>query len=380
MNLRNAEAVLHRYLITGKPLHSAPRFVRQAIKFIERKEQAAGASTPREQYQLSLLVYDELIAKADAYKKRSSARKKLAGYMFDVVLPEHYDLLIFLAAQKLLAARQTGTYGRHEDGKLVTIWDDKSGLSKLDPDEAREESQRLAERYGSHMLLLAKQGRGLHYLVMTIPNVEPGGLAKAQRDIFRKWVNFKRIQKNKHQVFSEIVGDIAILEAPLAADGRWNVHLNVMLITEQPYQDGLYEKIRREWKFNCHMRPVKGDPGEIARAFNELLKYSARTVPEKSNDKASRHKSDAPAMTEWPASRFVEWFEAQQGFKRTRTYGCLYGKKVPKPEPRSLDDVTWLGGIVLAPDFFRAQVPLVNLIPGDKSTTKSRDNQATGPP
>lgn len=380
MNLETAEGILHRYLITSKPLDQAPRVVRRALDVIDRKKEAAAPNTPADRYQLNLLVYDELIAKAGAYQKRAKVRQLLADYMHDVVLPEHFDVRIFTAADKLAAARHAGTWGRHADGSLVTIWDDKSGLSKLDPDEAREESQRLAERYGAHVLKLAQEGRGLHYLVMTIPNVAAGGLAKAQKDLCKKWVNFKRIQRDKNKAFPEIVGDLVIVESPLAADGRWNVHLNVLLVTQRPFHAGMYERIRREWKFNCFMRPVKGDAGEIARAFNELIKYGARTVPEKSDDKASRHQSDAPAMIEWPASRFVEWFDAQHGFRRTRTYGCLYGKKVPKPEPRSLDDVTWLGAIRLTPDGFRAELPLISLIPGDKSTTRRRDRQTTDPP
>lgn len=377
MNLHDAENILHRFIITNRSLDSAPRLVRRALAVIERKEQAQGAHTPREQYSLALSLYDEVVSKGEAYKARADARRRLADYIEDRVLPTHCDFKLMQAAEKLRAARQTGTYGRRPDGSLVTIWDDKSGLSKLDPDEAREESQRLAERYGTHVCKLAQEGRGLHYLVLTIPNVKPGELAAAQKNLFKKWVNFKRIQCNKEKAFSEIVGDLAIMESPLAADGKWNVHLNVLLITQRPFHDGLYERIRREWRFNAFMRPVKGDAGEIARTFNELLKYCARTVPEKSE---SKHATEAPAMIEWPAERFVEWYEAQHGFRRTRTYGCLYGSKVPKPEPQSLDGVVWLGSMTLAPDFFRVEVPLVSLIPGDKSTTQKRHNQPTGPP
>ena len=380
MNLRQAENIVHRFIITNRPLDSAPRFVRRALAVLERKEQASGAHTPREQYSLALSLYDEVVAKGEAYKARAAARVRLADYIESKVLPQYFDFKILTAAEKLRAARQTGTYGRRPDGSLVTIWDDKSGLSKLDPDEAREESQRLAERYGAHVLQLAKQGKGLHYMVLTIPNVPAGELAEAQQALFRKWVNFKRTQCNKQKAFPEIIGDLVIMEAPLAADGKWNVHLNVLLVTERPFHAGLYERIRRAWKFNCFMRPVSGDAGEIARAFNELLKYGMRAVPEKSHSKASQHATDAPAMIEWPAERFVEWFEAQQGFKRTRTYGCLYGEEVPKPEPQSLDGVVWLGSMTLAPTFFRVQVPLVTLILGDKYTTKTPHNHQTGPP
>ena len=384
MNLQQAENIVQRYLITARPLARAPRLVRQALKAVDRHRDAREGRNSPQQYRLALDVYDELVAKGEAYKKRATVRKQLADYIEDVVLVDRWDLQLFTAAEKLRAARDEACYGMRPDGSLVTCWDNKSGLSKLDPDEAREESKRLAERYGAHVLELAKKGRGLHYLVMTIPNVPAGELAAAQQALYRKWVNFKRIQRDKNKAFPEILGDIAIMESPLAADGQWNVHLNVLLVTQRPFHCGLYERIRREWRFNCYMRPVKGDAVDVARTFSELLKYSARAVPEKSDSKASRHASDAPAMTEWPAERFVEWFNAQHGFRRTRTYGCLYGSKVPKPEPRSLDDVIWLGRMSLGPGYFRVAAPLLDgpviSIPGDKSTTHRRANRHTGPP
>lgn len=378
MNLRVAENVLHRYLITGKPLHSAPRFVRQAMKFIERKEQAAGASTPREQYDLMLMVRDELMEKGEGYRKRAVVRTKLADYIEREVLPKHFDLKLLTAAEKLRAARQTGTWGRHENGDIAMIWDDKSGLVRLDPDEAREESKRIAERYVPAMIKLSDEGRGLHYLVLTIPNVKPGELLAAKRSMYRKWVNFKRMQRDEQKLFLEIIGDIAIMEDPLAADGRWNVHLNVILVTQKRFHEGLYQKIRRYWKFNVEIKSLKGDAGELARTFNELIKYGGRAVPDKSSAKATS--SAAPAIIEWSSARFVEWFEAQFGFRRTRTYGVLYGNNVPRPEPRSLDDVIWHGAVRCTPEGFFAQFALIDLIPGDKSTTERRIRPASGPP
>lgn len=380
MNLRQADNTLHRYLISGRPLSKAPRMVRRALDLCERKEQAERGKIPRENYLSALAVYDDVRNAGDGYRKRADVRVRLADYIEFKVLPKHFDLRRFTIAEKLRNARLTGTYGYRPDWSPVKIWDDKSGLARLDPDEAREESKRLAERYGAHMVELAQKGCGLHYLVLTVPNVKPGELATAQKAIYRKWVNFLRIQKNKSQAFGEIVGNIAILESPLSAHDDWNVHLNVLLVTQQKFHAGLYEKIRREWRHNVEIRPVKGHPGEIARAFAELLKYSARAVPDKSQEHASRHSTAAPAMIEWPVARFIEWDDAQLGFRRTRTYGCLYGNKVPKPEPQSLDDVIWLGGMFLSPDKFIVALPLIDLIPGDKSTTQATARESTGPP
>lgn len=384
MNLDRAETIVHRHLVTGRPLATAPRYVRRALKICDRHHEARKGRNEPEQFCLALDVYDEVLAKGEAYKRRAMVRKRLADYIDDVVLPEHWDLRLSTAADKLRKARSKACYGYHEDGTLVTCWDDKSGLSKLDPDESREESRRLADRYGTHVKKLVDQGKGLHYLMLSVPNVEAGALAETQQAFFRKWINLKRTQVNKKKAFPEILGDLAVMEAPLAADGTWNVHLNVLMVTEKPFCEGLYQRIREEWKAHAYMKPIAGDAIDIARTFNELIKYGTRAVPEKSLDKASRHKTDAPPMIEWPVSRFFEWFDAQSGFRRTRTYGCLYGSKVPKPEPRSLDDVTWLGVMSLGPDYFRVALPLlaetVISIPGDNSTTNHRRPPTTGPP
>ncbi len=142
---------------------------------MHRKRQARNyVETDREQYRLSLLAHDELMAKAEGYRKRACARRDLANYMFDVVLPQHFDTKILSATEKLLAARQMGQWGIHTDDSPARIWDDKSGLSKFDPDESREEAKRMSARYGVFALHLAQQGRGVHFLVSTVPNVDAG--------------------------------------------------------------------------------------------------------------------------------------------------------------------------------------------------------------
>ncbi len=89
---------------------------------MHRKRQARNyVETDREQYQLSLLAHDELMAKAEGYRKRACARRDLANYMLDVVLPQHFDTKILSAAEKLLAARQTGQWGIHADGSPALI-------------------------------------------------------------------------------------------------------------------------------------------------------------------------------------------------------------------------------------------------------------------
>lgn len=380
MNAQHAERIICNWICDRRPGQKVPRLVKHAYNWTERKVEARGPNVSAELFNLALLARDEIMQRAEAYKKRAGARKALADYIDNKVVSNVFNRTLIDAANRLRKARLTGTWGLRPNGDVVTIWDDKSELSRLDPDEAREDTMRLAERYGPRLLELYQAGCGIHYFVATVPNVKPGELRSAKQAIFRRWINFCRIQQGKKKALPEILGSLAVMEDPLSEHDDWNVHLNLIVVTRSRFHSGLYEKIRRLWKFNIHMRPIAGDTAEIARAFREILKYSARVVPEKSHDKASRHHSDAPAMIEWPVPRFLEWFAAQPRFRRTRTYGCLYGSKVPKPEPMSLEDVTWHGALFCRHDHFWAQDALIDLTPGHKSTSAEGDNRPTGPP
>jgi len=381
VNVASAEQIVDRWICDRRTGQSPPAIVRRAYTWIERKNKAKGPNADPKLYNLLLRARDEIMERGVAYQKRADSRAQLANYIEQSVLPNTFDSQKLRdVVQRLRDARQTGTWGTRPNGDVVTIWDDKSELARLDPDEAREESKRLAERYGPELIKLYNEGRGLHYFVATVPNVKPGELRESKKKIFRRWINFCRIQRDKKKAFPEIIGSLAVMEDPLSAHDDWNVHLNLFVVTEKRYHPELYRKIRRLWKFNIHMQPVKGDAAEIARAFREILKYGTRVVPEKSQDKASRHQSDAPAMIEWPASRFLEWFYAQPNSRRTRTWGCLYGSKVPKPEPPGLDDVTWHGALFCRPDYFFAQPPLLRFTPGHNLTTLRGTRETTGPP
>jgi len=380
MNLANAERIIHRWIVTRRPKQKPPPLVRHAYTWIERKAQAKGPTVARELWNLVDLARSEIMERAEGYQKRAQVRIDLADYLDQKIFNETHDYKYLKLAERLRDARQTGTWGTRPNGDSVIIWDDKSELARLDPDEAREESQRLAERYVPALLEKAKAGAGMHYAVFTLPNAAPGQLAKTQKAIFRRYSNMLRKQLDKKKMFPEILGSIAVLEAPLAHDHGWNVHLNVVFFTRSKFEAGLYKKIRRAWYWNVELQAVTGDAGELARAFRELIKYPVRAVSEKSAAKAAAGRPRPPPMVEWPAERFVEWLDAQHRFRRTRTYGELYGKKVPKPEPSTLEDVTWHGAVFCRPDHFFAQVPLIDLTPGHKLATEQRDNRATGPP
>ena len=380
MNLDNAERIIHRWIVTRRSGQAAPPLVRHAYKWIDRKEKAKGPSVAPDLFNLACLARDEIMDRGAGYSKRAGVRCRVADYIDKKIFEHTRDFKFLKIAEKLRIARKTGTWGTRPNGDVVTIWDDKSGLLRLDPDEAREESQRLSERYIPALLEKAKDGAGIHYAVFTLPNYDAGKLAKGQAYIFKKYSNMLRKELNKKKLFPEILGSIGVVEAPLARDHTWNVHLNVILVTRSRFEAGLYERLRRAWYWNVEICPVKADAGDLARTFRELLKYSLQAVPEKSAAKAAAGKSPAPALTEWPVDRFLEWYQAQHRFRRTRTYGALYGSKVPKPEPSTLDDVIWHGVVSCAPDRFFAQVPLIDLIPGDKSPTSRHEQRITGPP
>ena len=380
MNATKAERILCRWIVTRRPGQKVPALVKHAYNWTERKAQAKGPNCPRELYDKTLRARDEIMDRGAGYCKRAAMRVSIADYIEYKVIPETRDYDFYKIVNKLRDARKTGTWGTRPNGDVVTIWDDKSGLLRLDPDEAREETQRLAERYIPALMKAAKEGAGIHYAVFTLPNFDPGKLAKGQKDIYRKFSNMLRKQLDKKKLFPEILGALGVVEAPLAADGSWNVHLNVLLLTRRQFEPGLYKKLREAWYWNVELKPVKADVGDLGGTFNELIKYATRPVPEKSADKASDGSTRAPAMTEWPVDRFTEWYAAQYRYRRTRSYGDLYGSKVPKPEPSSIDDVTWHGVVSCHPDRFYAQIPLIDLIPGDKSPIATRDKLATGPP
>lgn len=376
MNLENAERIIHRWIVTRRPGQKVPPLVRHAYTWTERKAQAKGPTVAPESYDLALLARDEIMQRGLAYSKRAQIRQALAEYLEKQVFPESYDREFLKVSERLRKARKTGTWGTRPGGELVTIWDDKSELVRLDPDEAREDAMRLAERQIPRLLELVKAGAGIHYAVFTMPNYAAGQLAKGLREVPRRYANMLRRRHDKKKLFPEILASTEVIEAPLAADGTWNIHLNVILVTRTKFEAGLYKKLRQAWHWHVHLQPVKTDVGDLARTFRELIKYPTRAVSEKSAAKAGS--SQAPAMTDWPTERFVEWHYAHKGYRRTRSHGELYN--VPKPAPLSLDNVTWHGAISCAPDRFFAQLPLINLIPGYRFATEPIDQRITGPP
>lgn len=217
--------------------------------------------------------------------------------------------------EKLRNCRMTGVVGRKPDGNYLVAWDQKCGYVRLCPDESREETQRLTQRYVPEIRNWLRESKGYrrcYYGVFTKPNYTTGTLREGKQalfDDFKDWLKKMPMVK----------GALVVQEDPLSADGNWNIHLNVILVTEGSFN---WKEARAVWDANLEISRISED--NLIKTCLELVKYSAQTVPTKSEEKQLSGKSKAPAITEWPPEVFLEWWLAQLQFRRTRSYGCLF--------------------------------------------------------
>lgn len=293
-------------------------------------------------------------------------------------------------ALKMYQCRTGGPFGMGTHGRTVVAWEHKCGCSKLCPDEARHEAQRLYERYAQAIADHAKTGGRVYKVWPTLPNYPGGRLREGKRHIFKRYRDkIVRARASKKNKFDHI-GSLVIQEDPLSAARDWNVHLNGILLTAGWLS---YKKLRQSWGANIEIREHKRfDADGMHHLFNEMVKYAVRTVPEKSG---SKHHTAAPALTEWTPPEAIEWHQANHGFRRTRAYGLLHG--IGKPERPNVKPRHWLGRLDWQPDGYRvtwrnhnlgqivrdlldASPGTLDLIRGDKSTTGHRSYEATGPP
>jgi hypothetical protein len=305
--------------------------------------------------------------------ERAHARDRVAEYLKRVVTPHMWRRSHFELADRLLDARQSYRRGLMPDGKIIFRWDRKAGLPLLCPDDAREEAMRLSRRIVPNLLAQLRDGCEAHYAVLTWPNAQPGTLRQVQKAIWKKFVSLMRACKRRDGPFP-IVGAVAVMESPLGAKRDWHPHLNVIFVTNGYLE---YEKLRKRWHWNLEIDKLNGTRQAIERSFRELIKYSCRAVPEKSDDHARRVRLDrdgnelppAPALIEWTAREFLEWWEAHRGFRRTRTFRSLYG--LPKPVKLDVSFATWIALGHREEHGYVERSALLESIPGDKSTTEN---------
>jgi hypothetical protein len=321
----------------------------------------------------ALEAHEQLELALPGLSLRHAIRKALADALEQRVLPLCNGKWVHNYIDRLRRARWHGMWGYSvAKGKSVVFWDDKAGLSRLCPDDAREESQRLSRKVLEPLEALQADGYALHYCVFTSPNAAPGGLRKEMVRICKALRNL--ILKAKHAdgspVFPEIKGALCVLEAPLGSHRDWNVHLNVILVVKG-YLD--YKKLRAKWFMNVEAKPLAQGPGVVKGALCELIKYAAAATVTKSAEKAAQAatlrdgtpREPPPPMLEWTGSELLEWLRAMRGFRRTRTYGCLF--RLPKPKAEDLGQVIWLGPVSHDGSRYRVSSALLESITEDKS-------------
>lgn len=406
-----------------------PTYVRAALEQLDQERQIEG----RHWLDATMHDVDTIIAASAQMElalpkmtQRALARDRFAKFWRDVVAPHATTRKEATIHEKLQLARREARVGVLPNGKLLFQWDDKAGLPLYDPDDARQEAMRLSRRMVPKIMeLLERPGHRAYYLCGTAPNSPRGELAKGMRALYRRWYSLVRACKRKDRPFP-IVGAVAVMESPLGRFGDWHPHLNIIVVCDG-WLD--FKALRERWHWNMEMRPLDGHRSTLERAFREIIKYSCRTVSEKSLAKqTSDHpgrdqdrvcgavarsaadrdarRSDgastdaisagegagprsrvaralecaereapnsqtgkAPAMEEWSPVEVLEFHRAHARFRRSRAYQRLFG--VPKPEPLDRSGVEWAGRLSRDARGYSASFALLESIPGDKSTTEN---------
>lgn len=352
----------------------------------DRIDRARTNQVPRAQYQQALELYDELVEKGDRYVEHARARDAESRYLLTVAHEHPHRAREMERLSDLLArAREHGVWQigekvvKADDGALVLNpalkceWFNRAGLVKLCPDDAREEAMRVASIYVPRIESILKTGYEVRYAVATFPNSARGFLAADLRAIkarVRDWILYARTDgkiakstKDPKRIFYSLKGVLATVEAPLSARGDWNVHVNLILVfSDRPD----YKALREAWGANIEFRTVK--VGAAGAALRELVKYPLQAVASKSSKKTEhgRQRWDArrrewvdigPPMIEWPTDAFLEWWDAHKRYRRTCSWGELFGS-LDEPINPWLPMADVMGRMFLSPAGFRAEKPM----------------------
>lgn len=324
---------------------------------IERKDQAFRyvLDNPREREQVELLFQElnenDLEARAARRVFEDMTADRLEG------LARRTDLVReFKEAEKLMTkvermrnCRRSGSVGARPDGGAIVAWDSKCGDSRLCPDEAREEANRISKIYTTAMMLWQAQHpkHRVFYAVITEENIPRGQLAQGKREQFLKlrqlldkgyahapFTPLKRVYLNGRwhyvkvtkgeyfKAWDNLHGVLAVQEDPLSARGDWNVHTNLILCVKGEFD---YAHFRHAWGKNVEIKEIpRKDKDALRRALMEVIKYSAKHTGMKSHEKHDDGEA-AKGLLDWDDEALLEWVRAQNNFRRTRSYGVLYG-------------------------------------------------------
>jgi len=315
----------------------------------------------------ALAANEQLELDLPGYDLRAAIRAALADKIEREVLPlgSSDDDWLERYPERLRLARQHADFGlRLSDGKLIAYWDNKAGLSRLCPDDAREEAMRLRRRVRPRFDELRKEGYRFGTFVFTTPNAARGELRDGMRAIFERFKKSVLHAKDDdgEPLFPQIKGALVVLEAPLGEHRDWNVHLNVILCVKG-FLD--FERLRQRWHWNYqHCQWISDAPGSFEGAMAEMIKYAVAATVAKSAEHADSGKSRAPPMLEWTGDELLEWLRGMHGFRRTRSYGALYG--LDEPEAEEVGPIVWIGTVSLQRGRYVRRCTLLGSIPEDK--------------
>lgn len=357
----------------------------------------SAASRPLETLNAEKLVDScrTFTANARIYQKRRETESILANYLHVVANDGAAGgLSLNRLADCLSTCRCTGVFGMREDGKPVVIWDRKCESNLLCPDEINEERLRIEARYLPALLAHQKNGLRIYKAVLTWPNAPRGELRSERKKMYAKFSRLLKQVRGGGRVFSEIVGAQVVDEVPLSRRQDWNLHLNVLFVVNGFLS---FDKLKKFWGYQLDIQSPQ-EMRELARerlkrrqadaeptdeqilrfAFSEILKYPAKMVAKLSTLQDPKH-THAPALNEWPAWAFCEWYEAHQRHRRMRSYGVLFRLGAPPEDPPG-GIIEWLGRIEYNGRRYRIILPWLDLKPlGDKYAAESEEN-STGPP
>lgn len=380
----------------------------QRAQTAEKFQEAARAGLVASSYQkLVEATIEKLEADCDGRARRREIEGELANYIESIqrTNPQGYYLRkLDQVVEAMRDCRQAGTVGIKKDGGYLVAWDSKCGQAKLCPDESNEEQKRLVERYVPAITAWHRGGRGrrLFYVVVNPPHYPAGELERGKREVMAAWRAFLdhrerapmdaserlRLGVGKRarylpKTWENVQGSLVCQEDPLAASGEWNVHLNCLLLVDGEFS---YQALRAWFddyfggQCQVHIDQVKGSADQVADSLRELVKYSVAHQGEKHDSKGDR--TPAPGMTSWEHARWLEWWDANKGFRRTRSYGDLY-KIGPVDTLGALDGVTWIGTLrhTHGAGYFVDLIPGHNFrVRGPSSGGSQLDNYPTGPP
>ncbi|MBL4572927.1 MAG: hypothetical protein JKY86_07620 [Gammaproteobacteria bacterium] len=262
---------------------------------------------------------------------------------------------------KMRDCRQGGYSGvDRTTGARRTMWDEKCGKVRLCPDESRAETQRMATRYIPAIMAWmngSRTRRRAFYCVFTEPNFSVGSLGDEKRLQFKrfkeKFIDRKRectdadrarhgysSRKKLVKTFPQIAGSLVIQEDPLSAGRDWNVHLNVILLVDGSID---FAEMREAWGNNVEIRELKPEVKDLTSTFLEIIKYAVQFTASKTASKKASGASEAPGLLEWSSIELLEWYQSQQAFRRTRSYGALFRlKKEEESLEASETETQWI--------------------------------------